>query len=115
MAKCIRELNLELGRPTADEALRRLDAELTAAKQLHRPVLKLIHGYGSSGKGGKIRTACRRYLQQQAELGRVRALIPGEQFTIFEEKTRKAFAACPELRADRDLDAENRGVTFVLL
>ena len=32
--KHIREINLELGRPTADEALRRLKGELWAAKTM---------------------------------------------------------------------------------
>ena len=50
MKAITRELNLELGRPTADEALRRLEAELEAARHMNTPLLKLIHGYGSSGK-----------------------------------------------------------------
>ena len=53
MKATTRELNLELGRPTADEALRRLEAELEAARHMNTPLLKLIHGYGSSGKGGQ--------------------------------------------------------------
>ena len=113
--KHIREINLELGRPTADEALRRLKGELWAAKTMRAPVLKIIHGYGSSGKGGKIRTACRKYLREQAAAGRVRLVIAGEEFSIFSEETRRSFALCGELRQDGDLDRENRGVTFVLL
>ena len=54
MKATTREVNLELGRPTADEALRRLEAELEAARHMNTPLLKLIHGYGSSGKGGRI-------------------------------------------------------------
>lgn len=52
MSKPIRELNLELGRPDAAEALRRLAAEVEAARHLGTPAMKLIHGYGSSGRGG---------------------------------------------------------------
>lgn len=115
MAKAVRELNLELGWPTVDEALRRLAAELDAARHMKRPVVKLIHGYGSSGKGGKIRTASHKYLQKQMEEGRIKSCIPGERFSIFDEETRRGFALCPLLREDRDLDRENRGVTFVFL
>ena len=39
----------------------------------------------------------------------------GEQFSIFEEATRQAFARCEELRRDHDLDRYNNGVTFILL
>lgn len=108
--KHTRELNLELGWPTVDQALRRLDAELEAARKMNTPLMKLIHGYGSSGKGGRLRTACRTWLRQQ-EL----CFLPGEEFTIFNEEARRWLAVCPRLRQDRDLDAENRGVTFVLL
>ena len=118
MSKPIRELNLELGRPDAAEALRRLAAEVEAARHLGTPAMKLIHGYGcknlirigSAGRGGRLRTACRTWLRQQ-EL----CFLPGEEFTIFNEETRRWLAVCPHLRQDRDLDAENRGVTFVLL
>ena len=115
MAISMKELNLEQGMPTVDTALRWLEAELTAARKMGRPALKLIHGYGSSGRGGKIRTACRKYLREQAEAGRVRLVIRGEDFSIFSEETRRGFVLCGELRQDRDLERENRGVTFILL
>ena len=111
----IRELNLELGRPTADEALRRLAAELDACRHMHTPLMKIIHGYGSSGKGGRIRTACRAYLEQVQQEGALVCFIPGERFSIFDETTRRYLNTYPLLRQDRDLDGENRGVTFVFL
>ena len=94
MATFVRELNLELGRPSVDEAMRRLDYELAAAGMLRTKVFKLIHGYGSSGTGGKIRTACRKQLQLYKEQGRIVDFIPGENFTIFDASTRHAFTLC---------------------
>ena len=79
------------------------------------PLLKLIHGYGSSGKGGRIRTASRKYLLAQQEKGRIAAVVPGERFTIFDETTRRALQQYPHLRQDRDLERENMGVTFVFM
>ena len=113
MKGTIRELNLELGRPTANQALRWLEAELEAARKMNTPLLKLIHGYGSSGKGGRIRTASRRYLEEAAAQGRIAAYLLGERFTIFDETTRRVLTRYPQLRSDRDLDRGNRGVTFV--
>ena len=109
----IRELNLEQGRPTVDQALGWLEAELNAARKMNTPLMKLIHGYGSSGKGGRIRTASRRYLEEAAAQGRITTYLPGERFSIFDETARRAMQRYPQLRQDRDLDAENRGVTFV--
>lgn len=104
MDRPVRELNLELGRPDAAEALRRLAAEVEAARKMGTPAMKLVHGYGSSGKGGRLRTACRTWLRQQ-EL----CFLPGEEFSIFNQEARRWLALCPRLRQDRDLDAENRG------
>ena len=115
MVAGMKELNLEAGMPPVDTALRWLEAELHAARKMGRPGLKLIHGYGSSGTGGQIRTACRKYLREQAEAGRVRLVIRGADFSIFSEETRRGFTLCAQLRGDRDLDRENRGVTFVIL
>lgn len=109
----IRELNLELGYPSADEALGRLTAELNACRAMHTPLMKIIHGYGSSGKGGRIRTACRKHLQQAQAEGTIAAVITGEAFSIFDATTRHYLNTYPLLRQDRDLDRENRGVTFV--
>jgi hypothetical protein len=112
--KYVKELNLELGHPSVDEAMRRLTAELSACRHMHTPVLKIIHGYGSSGKGGKIRTACRRCLSQARERGEVALWLPGERFSIFEEEARQMLNCCGALRQDPDLERYNNGVTFVL-
>ena len=113
MKGTVRELNLEQGRPTVDQALGWLAAELEAARKMNTPLMKLIHGYGSSGKGGRIRTASRRYLEEAAAQGRITTYLPGERFSIFDETARRSMQRYPQLRQDRDLDAENRGVTFV--
>ena len=108
------EVNLELGRPSADEALRRLENELAAKRRLRAKAMKIIHGYGSSGKGGRIRTASRKYLRAAQEQGRIYAVLPGERLTIFDEEARRLMARCPALRDDCDRERYNCGVTFVI-
>ena len=108
------EVNLELGRPSADEALRRLEHELAAKRHLRAKTMKIIHGYGSSGKGGRIRTASRKYLRAAQEQGRIYAVLPGERLTIFDEEARRLMARCPALRDDCDRERYNCGVTFVI-
>ena len=108
------EVNLELDRPSADEALRRLEHELAAKRHLRAKAMKIIHGYGSSGKGGRIRTASRKYLRAAQEQGRIYAVLPGERLTIFDEEARRLMARCPALRDDCDRERYNCGVTFVI-
>ena len=45
------EFNLEAGMPTADQAVRRLNTILYAQRAMRTKAFKIIHGYGSSGKG----------------------------------------------------------------
>ena len=110
-----REINLEIGMPYVDQAIKRLTFEIYNSKKMKMRVLKIIHGYGSSGKGGKIRTRAREYLKQLQIKGEITGFVIGEEFSIFNEKTRKMFLNCSELRQDRDLDRFNSGVTFIIL
>lgn len=111
----LREVNLEHGMPLVNQALKHLTFEMQRTKSLGCSVLKIIHGYGSSGTGGKIRTASRKFLTKCKQDGSIQDFIPGESFSIFEETTRRAFARCDALRNDSDLDRYNNGVTFIVL
>lgn len=111
----LKTINLEAGMPTSDQAVRRLTFELNSAKSMGYVVLKAIHGYGSSGVGGKIRVEVRSYLERQRNLKKIKLYEFGENFSIFSANTRAILSACPELRKDSDLDRHNNGVTFILL
>ena len=52
-------LNIEAGLPTVEEARSILLAELKQAKQSGVKAIKVIHGYGSTGKGGALRGGLR--------------------------------------------------------
>ena len=111
----VREVNLESGMPYVDEAIRRLTYEINNSKRIGYSVLKVIHGYGSSGTGGRIRVESRCYLERIQRQNKIKLFEAGEDFSIFSEKTRNILSACPSLRKDRDLERHNNGVTFVLL
>ena len=111
----LKEVNLKYDMPTADLAVRRATHAIENGRALGASAVKLIHGYGSTGRGGKIRVEVRTYLERQKQRGRIRDFIPGERFSIFDEATRRAFGVCDGLRRDSDLDAANNGVTFVIL
>lgn len=108
-------VNLEAGHPTVEQARKRFSEQIQFANRAGVIVLKLIHGYGSTGNGGAIRIGIRRSLQHRRRDGSVRAVVHGENWSIFSEDSRHMMEACPELKADRDLDRSNPGVTFVLL
>lgn len=68
--------------PYTDQAIQRLTLEIRQSRKMGCTVLKIIHGYGSSGKGGKIRTESRRYLTRLKEHGEIVNFLPGEKFSI---------------------------------
>ncbi len=111
----IRTANLEAGMPTVHEALTRLDQELAAARRANSRMVKLIHGYGSSGAGGDIRVAVQRRLVELSQNGQIRSCIFGENWSISDEQTWKMLQAQPQLKEDRDLGRKNLGITIVVL
>jgi hypothetical protein len=114
MAGFVKEVNIKSDMPTADDAIRRITYHLRTSKTLGIKAIKIIHGYGSSGTGGKIRVEARRYLGEQKRKGFIRDFIPGEDFSIFDPATRAAFQVCDDLRRDPDLDRHNNGITIVI-
>jgi hypothetical protein len=111
----MRVINLEENRPSVDEMNRRLAMELRNARHARVKVLKLIHGYGSTGVGGKLRGAVRAMLEHAKKRGEIRDFVQGDEFRISNEVTWAMLKLHPELKQDRDLGRENRGITVVLL
>ena len=108
----VREINLNYDMPPADVAVRRMEIELSAGRHTGQKLFKFIHGYGSSGTGGKIRGAVRRALCGRQGVAWV---LPGESFGPFSAEARDAAQRWPALRQDRDWGRENDGVTVVVL
>jgi hypothetical protein len=111
----IETMSLKTGMPTVSEALQRLGRELARARQEGCTVLKLIHGYGSSGAGGEIRIAAQRRLTEMASRGEIRACIFGESWAKSDEQAWALIQARPELKQDTDLGKRNLGITIVVL
>ncbi len=111
----VRIVNLEEGRPTARQMQHHLDRALALARQDGTELLKLIHGYGSKGVGGVLRDAVRARLAREKSAGNIRDFIEGEDFRISNEVTWALLKRAPELKQDRDLGRENKGITIVLM
>jgi len=111
----IRTFNVEVGLPTLDEARRLVAAKIKQAKREGAKVLKVIHGYGSSGKGGALCVGLRKSFGLRKKEGIIKDFIAGEDFSIFNETVLTLLEAVPGLRGDPDLNATNEGVTFLWL
>ena len=101
--------------PQVQEALQRLDRELAQARQQAEKILKLIHGYGSTGAGGDIRIAVQKRLRELADNGQIRICIFGENWSKSDEEAWRLLQSHPALKNDPDLGRRNQGITIVIL
>jgi len=111
----IKTENIEKNFPTVDEALRLATARISAAKSDGTKVIKIIHGYGSSGKGGKIRIAIRKSLNRKKKSGIIEEWIPGEDFATINEKTQQMIKKYPKLKSDPYINKRNQGISIVII
>jgi hypothetical protein len=115
MSGRVRVINLEEGFPTRDQAYQKLEAALVRAHKDHIAVVKVIHGYGSTGAGGVLRFAIRSFLRQRKDKGEIAAFVNGESWSSFDERSKVLFSKVPELLMDQDVGKGNKGITLVLL
>ncbi len=106
------ECNLESNMPTVEAALQKMKNALTTNKGLGCKAVILIHGYGSSGVGGSIKSAVTRCLGDSSMKGIVRAYAGGEHWW---NRKRELLAMCRALEGYERRIANNEGVTVVIL
>ena len=111
----VRTVNLESGRPTVEEARRRLLNAIRQAEDSPARLLKGVHGWGSTGSPASIKHAIHRSLRLRVKERRVRSFVPGERFSSDTEEGRDLLRRYPQLRRDRELNRANPGITLVEL
>jgi hypothetical protein len=94
---------------------KQVEAELEAAFAKVRNsstlrVIKVIHGYGSHGHGGRTKETVRNWAFQFRK--RFRAVIDGEAYDIFDGDTQAMRSECGQLD-DNDLGIGNAGITLI--
>ena len=111
----IKTVILKEGMPSVEQARARLQTELSTARQTGVKILKVIHGYGSSGVGGDLRIALQSTLRQMSQKHEICDCIYGENWRTSDERSWELLKRMPELKNDGDLGKGNKGVTIVVL
>lgn len=111
----IPSINLEAGMPIVEEAIRRMNMGIQEYCCSGVRVVKLIHGYGSTGKGGKIRTGVRNELAGMKRRKQIREFIAGEDFGPFDASTRLLVEQNRNVGMDPDYGRGNHGITIVVI
>ncbi len=110
----IKTVNLEEGRPTLERARLRLHHELHEARREGCVAVKIIHGYGSTGKGGVLRDGIQQTLRRAVQEGHLASFIAGEDWRISDETSWELLRRYPEWKGDRDLNRRNKGISVVV-
>jgi hypothetical protein len=109
----VRDINIEVGLPSVEEGLAKLNRELWRAIGDGVRVVRVIHGWGSKGTGGKLRVACRADLRRRMASRQVTSVVPGESYSPSTGIGKELMRRCPSLRGCVRTDAGNPGITFV--
>ena len=108
-------LNLKENSPTVNEATQRLASEISTARKRSIKVMKIIHGYGSSGAGGAIKPALLDRLRSLKSDGHIKTYITGEEHNEFAGSRNYLLNKYPELKETWSKDRGNPGITFIEL
>lgn len=73
-------------------------------------VLKMIHGYGRTGKGGKSRELVRNWVFQNR--GKFRLAIEGESYSVYDRSPQEMRKEVGQF-LDEHLDNANPGITLI--
>jgi hypothetical protein len=109
------DVDVKTGMPPSDWACAAVREFLPTVTAKGGGVVRIVHGYGSTGTGGKIRTELRSLLGALVEAKQVTAWIAGEEWCSGRVDAADFLEVVPQLRAHPDLRWRNPGVTFVLV
>lgn len=109
-------LNLKFDSPSAEAALERLTVGLRRASEVGIKVIILIHGYGASGEGGKIKRAVHDALENNYFSDRVDEYHFGEQTAFGSDAYHTLLRRRPGLKSYlKHFKDGNAGMTVLIL
>ena len=108
--------DLELGAPLVEEAIAKFEQYLEVASNAGFKTMLVIHGYGSSGKGGEIRKTLRDNLEHNFYSDRVIDYYLGEDLKEGNAAYSELIKRRPTLKKQKtQFKNSNAGVTLLLL
>lgn len=112
MRSKVAQINLENGMPSADKAVQNMKNALISYKRQDYKAVILIHGYGSTGVGGKIKISVLKNLGDASMRGIVRTYVNCENWL---SRKKEFLALCKDLENYQYTLTDNPGITVVIL
>ena len=98
-----------------DYAMYLLDTAIKDAKMDGTQVLVVVHGYGSHGKGGVIKSCIRTMLKTYKKQNKIATYIGGEEWGDTNPDKQHIQSICPQTVLSKDIGGLNPGITIVLV
>jgi len=109
----MKEFDIKSHGETRQEAKEMLE-EIISDYNKQEKVIKIIHGYGSSGVGGVIKQMVRKSLQSKLNQNQIKAFIPGEAIKGFMGYSEIIDKYKNLIINDSDYHKSNDGITYVI-
>ncbi len=108
-------IDLKRENATVDYALALVEIAIENNKSYGQSIIKVLHGYGSHGRGGAIIVQLRRRLRSLKKSGKIRDYFSGDQWNVFNDKTFELLQQDKSLLEDEDLNKNNPGITIIVV
>lgn len=108
-------VNIKENSPTVELAIANFLIALDDAKAQGAKVIKIIHGYGSSGVGGAILRQLKTLLPTMKRKKQITDYISGADWNIANKKVFELITKIPPCALDEDLGTMNIGMTIIIL
>lgn len=108
-------INLKEYNQTEIQALKELEIFVDFCKKAGVKAIKVIHGYGSHGRGGVIFKAVLGYAKRLEKLKKIKFFLLGHDWTLTNQKSMQVVLACKSSYGDEDLNKSNPGITILYL
>lgn len=111
----LRLVNLKESVYSVDYAIKTIEIEIEQAKREGIVALKILHGYGSHGKGGAIMKELRKILPMWKKQGYIVNYFGGDKWSLFDEDSKVILNKDKTIFGDCDIDHGNPGITIIQL
>jgi hypothetical protein len=108
----MKTLNIEYGYPSQKEARLSLDNYIKNLDKTTK-IIKIIHGYGSTGVGGSIKKMVHSYLKRIKNEGIIKDYLPGEATKELMGFDQTIVKYKLYIKGDSDFKRGNPGITYI--
>ena len=108
----LRLVNLKEGY-SVEQAIAILEIEIESAKKEGVIAIKVLHGYGSHGRGGVIRKTLLPLLARWKKSKFILDYFGGDKWNLFDPDTKRILLKDKSIYNDCDISNSNPGITII--